>query len=52
MNNHRLAKLISTEEYLALNNPEFIGQTSANSEGQYKMYWRVDKEDFYTENKL
>jgi hypothetical protein len=30
---------ISNAEYLLLVNPIFLGQTSVNKEGRYKMYW-------------
>ena len=50
--NHVLAKRISAKEYLTLNNPEFRGQTRVDDEGNYKMYWSVGNNYYYTENNL
>ena len=50
--NHQIAKLITAGEYLALDNPEFVGQTRVNEQGQYKMYWKVGNNNYFTENTL
>ena len=50
--NHQLAKLITAEEYLTLDKPKFVGQTRANEQGHYKMYWKVGNDNYFTENTL
>lgn len=46
------AKFISSKDYMLLRHPKFEGQTRADDNGDYKMYWSVDNAYYYTENNL
>lgn len=45
-------KEISNKEYLELKNPEFIGRTGVNDEGEYWMVWQCDNVLYKTRNKI
>lgn len=46
------AILITAKEYLELDSPEFVGQTRPALDGEYRMYWKVDNQYYYTLNKI
>lgn len=45
-------KLISNADYLALESPEFVGQTKLDSNDCYYMCWKVGTNLYKTLNKL
>jgi hypothetical protein len=45
-------KLISSKEYMELENPEFIGQTLLDENDEYFMVWKCGEELFKTKNKV
>jgi hypothetical protein len=46
------ARLITSDQYLALFSPEFEGQTQQDSDGNYKMYWKSEGLYYYTQNNI
>lgn len=46
------ARLITSDQYLALFSPEFEGQTRQDSDGNYKMYWKSEGLYYYTQNNI
>jgi hypothetical protein len=46
------ARLISSSQYMTLDNPEFVGQTRVNCQGEYRMYWKVGNKTYYTCNNI
>lgn len=49
--NLQLPILISAKEYMELENPEFVGQTRLNKNGEYEMHWKLGDKLYYTVNK-
>lgn len=46
------ARLITSDQFLALCSPEFEGQTRQDSDGNYKMYWKSEGLYYYTQNNI
>lgn len=46
-----LPVLITPNEYMELEDPEFVGQTKLNNKGEYEMHWKLDGKFYYTLNK-
>lgn len=45
-------KLITSEEYLLLKNPQFRGQTRVDENGMYYMIWESEGILYKTHNKI
>lgn len=41
-----------TELYALDENPEFVGQSRADKDGNYIMVWRINEKEYQTENNL
>jgi hypothetical protein len=46
------AMQITSQEYMNLENPQFVSQTRVNEDGIYKMYFRVGEDLYFTVNRL
>ena len=45
-------KLITSQEYLALDNPQFRGQTKLDKDDNYYMCWEVNNTMYKTKHNL
>ena len=44
--------LITNEEYLLLESPQFIGQTRPDKNGNYQIHWESKGVNYYTINNI